>query len=79
VPFLSNVPAHKIEYLCPMFRYRPIRAGETLFEKGSLGSTMYVILDGRVQAKMDNDDKDSKENKEVHANYDLLDSPDAAS
>lgn len=58
VPFLAHAPAYKIEYLCPMFRYRPLRAGETLFEQGSLGTAMYVVLDGRMQVKMEHENKE---------------------
>ena len=50
LPFLASLPESKIPLIGSMFRYVPLRAGETLFEEGSLGQTMYVIHTGKVKA-----------------------------
>ena len=54
VPFLSIVQPHKLDFLTGMFRYKPLRKGDVLFNEGDLGLEMYIVLNGAVSPRASN-------------------------
>lgn len=50
VDVLSCMPKADHPFLAAFFRYQFLAAGETLFEEGSVGTALYIVLTGCVQA-----------------------------
>jgi CRP-like cAMP-binding protein len=56
VPFLRGVDSDKLEFLASMFRYVSLRKNDVLFKEGDLGLSMYIVLNGAVSPRVENEE-----------------------
>ena len=56
IPFLCEVKESQLNVLAAMCRYEAIDTGQAVFEEGSLGSKLYIVLDGEVSVHTESRD-----------------------
>ncbi len=54
IPFLSDLTKWKLQMLGNLFHYKTVDAGRDLFKEGDLGTDLYVISKGKVEATTTN-------------------------
>lgn len=53
VPIFVEAPDHVVAQIVPILEEQQFQAGETVFSKGEVGTSMYVIVSGRVRVHIE--------------------------
>lgn len=67
IPFLYHVKDTQLTVLAAMCRYEVIDSSKVVFEEGSSGSKLYIVLDGEVSVHADNGEAPSNAGKKSKA------------
>lgn len=73
VPIFSEAPDHVLAQVVPILEEQEFEAGQRIFEKGDLGTSMYVIVSGKVRIHIDDRELTVLGERQVFGELALLD------
>lgn len=73
VPIFAEAPDHVLAQIVPILEEQEFEAGQRVFEKGDLGTSMYVIVSGKVRIHIDDRELTILGQRQVFGELALLD------
>ncbi len=73
VPIFAEAPDHVLAQVVPILEEQEFEAGQRIFEKGDLGTSMYVIVSGKLRVHIDDRELTVLGERQVFGELALLD------
>ena len=67
IPFFAQIPIGAVKRMCTAMTYKSLHAGEVLFRQGDEGDSFYIVLSGRLQVNVVDEEVMVKKGGQVRA------------